>query len=302
MKVSVIIPTLNAERYIEELLLSLKNQTLSPAEILVIDSSSDDRTTAIATELGCKVLVVERSAFDHGGTRNLAAGASSGEVLIFMTQDALPTNKHFLQNLTTPLQANPEIAASFGRQVAKANALPPEQFARLFNYPDAPMIKGREDLPNLGIKTFFFSNVCSAIKRKEFEVVGKFPEQILTNEDMVIAAKFILNNYKIAYVPEAAVWHSHNYSVTQYFRRYFDIGAFLKANEWVRDYARAEGEGLKFVKGQFEYLFRNKQYRWVPYSVALVAAKYAGYKLGSLEDKLPMGLKRSFSLQKNFWR
>lgn len=303
MRVSITIPTLNAEKFIREFVLRLRQQTLSPAEIIVVDSSSEDRTVGIATEMGCKTITIERTAFDHGGTRNLGAKLSTGNVLVFMTQDALPVDDRFLENLVGPLAdpADPLIAASFGRQLARNDAVPPEKFARLFNYPDTGIVKGREDLPRLGIKTFFFSDVCSAVRKREFEAVSGFPEKIIMNEDMILAAKLILRGYKVAYVPKAAVWHSHNYSIAQQFRRYFDIGASLSMNRWLLKYAKAEDEGLRFVKEQITWLLRHRQYRWIPQVLALTVAKYAGYKLGLMEDKFPAGLKKRFSMHRHFW-
>lgn len=303
MRVSIIIPSLNAEKFIAELVLRLKQQTLPPAEIIVVDSSSEDQTVEIATKMGCKTLVIERKAFDHGGTRNLGVRLSNGEVLVFLTQDALPVDDKFLEKLVEPLAdpSDPLIVASFGRQLARNDAVPPEKFARLFNYPDMGVIKSRDDLPRLGIKTFFFSDVCSAVRKREFEAVGGFPEKIVMNEDMILAAKLILRGYKVAYVPEAAVWHSHNYSIVQQFRRYFDIGASLSMNRWLLEYARAEGEGFKFVKEQLVWLLRHRHYRWIPYIVALTVAKYAGYKLGFMEKWLPVSLKKKFSLYGKFW-
>lgn len=303
MKFSIIIPTLNAEKFIAELVLRLRQQTLPPAEIIVIDSSSEDRTVEIAAEMGCRTLVIERKAFDHGGTRNLGAKLSIGDVLVFMTQDALPLDDRFIEKLVEPLAdpSDPMIATSFGRQLARNDAVPPEKFARLFNYPDTGVIKSREDLPRLGIKTFFFSDVCSAVRKQEFEAVGGFPEKIIMNEDMILATKLILQGYKVAYVPEAAVWHSHNYNIAQQFKRYFDIGASLSMNRWLLEHARAEGEGIKFVKEQLAWLLRHRHHRWIPHALALTLTKYAGYKLGLMQDKLPLSLKRRFSLHKYFW-
>lgn len=303
MRVSLIIPTLNAERFIEDLIVRFKRQTIPPAEVIVVDSSSEDRTVGIATEMGCKTITIERKAFDHGGTRNLGAKICAGEVLVFMTQDAMPVDDRFLENLVRPLVdlADPLIVASFGQQLARDDAVPPEKFARLFNYPGKGMVKSREDLPRLGIKAFFFSDVCSAVKKREFEAVGGFPEKIIMNEDMILAAKLILQGHKVAYVPEAAVWHSHNYSVAQQFRRYFDIGASFSMNRWLLEYARAEGEGFRFVKEQLAWLLRHRHYRWIPHALALTLAKYAGYKLGLIEERLPVSLKRRFSLHRLFW-
>lgn len=303
MKVSIIIPTLNAEKSVAELTLRLKQQTLPPVEIIVVDSSSDDRTVEIAAEMGCRTKVIKRKAFDHGGTRNLGAKLSAGEVLVFMTQDALPVDNRLLEKLVEPLAnpRDPSTAASFGRQLARNDAMPPEKFVRLFNYPANGLVKSEEDLPRLGIKTFFFSDVCSAVRKREFEAVGGFPEKIIMSEDMILAAKLILRGYKIAYVSKGTVWHSHNYSIAQQFRRYFDIGASLSMNSWLLEYARAEGEGFKFVKEQLAWLLRHQHYRWIPYTLALTVAKYAGYKLGLMEKRLPAGLKKKFSLHRNFW-
>ncbi len=121
-----------------------------------------------------------------------------------MTQDSLPADEYSLENLLKPLVSN-EAIASYGRQIFNQDAAPTEQFARIFNYPDTPTVKGIDDLPKLGIKTFFFSNVCSAIKTKEFKELGGFPENIIMFEDLIFAAKAILKGYKIAYVPEAKV-------------------------------------------------------------------------------------------------
>lgn len=303
MRVSVIIPTLNAEKLIAELVLRLKQQTLRPTEIIVVDSSSEDRTVEVSAEMGCRTLVIKREAFDHGDTRNLGAKLSSGDVLVFMTQDARPVEDRFLENLVRPLgdPADPLMAASFGRQLARNDAVPPEKFARFFNYPDTGLVKSKEDLPRLGIRTFFFSDVCSAVRKRGFEAVGGFPEKIVMNEDMILAAKLILQGYKVAYVPEAAVWHSHNYSIIQQFRRYFDIDASLSMNRWLLEYARAESEGFRFVKEQLAWLLRHRHYRWVPHALALTLAKYAGYKLGLMEERLPVSLKKRFSLHMHFW-
>ena len=196
---------------------------------------------------------------------------------------------------------NQRIAATFGRQVALPDAIPPERFSRLFNYPKGYIVKSKDDIPRLGIKTFFFSDVCSAIRRREFDAIGGFPERIIMNEDMILASKLILQGHKIAYSPEAEVWHSHNYNLSQQFKRYFDIGASLSMNSWIMGYAKAEGEGFRFIKEQFAYLMQHGHYRWIPYSMGLNVAKYTGYKLGLMEKRLPVKLKIIFSMHRNFW-
>ena len=279
MRVSIIIPTLNASIYLEKLLSMLKIQEVKPLEVIIIDSSSEDNTLDVAKGFGAKTVVIPRHAFNHGKTRNIAAAEANGEILVFMTQDALPINEKLLSNLTAPLQMS-YIAATFGRHIPRSDASPLEVTARQFNYPDKASIKGIDDIKKFGIRTFFFSNVCSAIKKKLFFEAGMFSEDIKTNEDMLIAAKLLLNGYSVAYVPEAMVIHSHNYSLLKQFRRYYNIGSSLRNNNWILRYARTEGEGIKLVKEQVNFALKQHKYLWIPYIFLEAVTKYAGYRIG----------------------
>lgn len=298
--VSVIIPTLNAEKHIQNILKSLKEQSI-PSEIIVIDSSSTDNTIKIAESYGAEMIKIKREDFDHGGTRNLAVNHTRGDILIFLTQDALPYDEHYIENLIKPLE-KPDIAAACGRQIPDVNARPLERFARLFNYPPIPLIKSLNDISEYGIKTFFFSNVCSAIRKKEFMELGGFPEKVIMNEDMVLSAKLILKGYKIAYVPEAKVIHSHNYTWIQQFKRYFDIGISLRDNPWILEHAKADKEGAKFLKEEIRYLFKNREYRWIPYAIGETISKYSGYKLGLSYTMIPNPLRKRLSMHSNYWK
>ena len=281
MNISVIIPTHNAGFYLQELLSRLAKQDLPPAEIIIIYSSSTDNTTEIARENGTFVMTIPKESFDHGRTRNTAALKARGEILVFMTQDALPANASLLRLLTAPLLKG-EIAASCGRHIPKDDASPLEVFARHFNYPEEGSVKGIEDIQKYGIKTFFFSNVCSAFRKDLFVKIGMFPERVRANEDMIISARLILSGYRIAYVPEAAILHSHKYSLLNQFWRYYNIGSSLRNNRWIFRYAQPEGEGVAFIKKQILYVLKQHNYRWIPYIFLEMMMKYAGYRIGLL--------------------
>jgi rhamnosyltransferase len=280
--ITVIIPTLNAGEYIEKLLSVLLTQDIKVREVIVIDSSSDDRTVEIARGFDVKVLVIPRHTFDHGKTRNLAAKEAKGDVLIFMTQDALPSDNTLLRKLTAPLK-NLEIAATFGRHIPRHDASPLEVFARHFNYPEIGFVKGKEDIEKLGIKTFFFSNVCSAYKKGPFLQVGMFPEGIRANEDMLLTAKLILNGYKVAYVSEAMVIHSHNWSLLMQFKRYYNIGSSLKNYGWILRYKRPEEEGMRLIKQQLSFVIKQRKYLWIPYIFVESLTKYLGFRIGLIK-------------------
>ncbi len=279
MRISLIIPTLNAGARIADLLAGLAAQKKKALETIIIDSSSDDRTVEIAEGFGARTLVIPRKSFDHGKTRNLAAVKAEGDVLVFMTQDALPRDDTLLANLTSPLESG-EVSAAYGRHVPRPDASPPEIFARRFNYPESPLTKSMDDIARHGIKTFFFSNVCSAVRRDVFLKVGMFPEGVRANEDMLFAAKLVVNGHKIAYVPGAVVVHSHSCSLFRLLARYYNIGSSLRSNRWILRYARSEGEGLRFLSEEFSFLLERREYSWIPYLFLEAAAKYAGYRAG----------------------
>ncbi len=288
--VSVILPTLNAGEAINSLLTSIKNQTIK-CELVIIDSSSSDGTPEVAESYGAKVISIDRTVFNHGGTRNCGVQNSRGDIVVFITQDAFLCNEYCIENLVKPLEEQ-EIAASYGRQIPRGDAKPTEQFARLFNYPEKPVTKGLEQVPELGIKTFFFSNVFSAIRRKEFEELGGFPDDVVMFEDMIYAAKLIRNGYRIAYVPEAKVIHSHNYSLAEQFKRYFYAGVSFKKQPRFLEYAKADQEGVRFLRRQVRYLLKKGTYCWMFYALFEALCKYCGYHLGLHYDKIPMAFIR----------
>jgi GT2 family glycosyltransferase len=298
--VSIIIPTWNAGKRFSELLEALKLQTV-PCEIIIIDSNSSDDTVAAAKAHGARTILINKKDFDHGGTRNLGVRSSAGDPVIFMTQDVLPANERVVENLVRPLQ-DADIALSYGRQTAREDAAPLERFARAFNYPENAEVKGKDHIRSVGIKTFFFSNACSAARRKEFEEIGGFPEKTIMNEDMLLASKLILKGYKVAYEPSAVVYHSHHYSLGEQFERYFDIGVALGRNRWMLDLVPPSGEGIRFLREQTVFLLREKKWAWIPYGYLEAALKYLAFRLGLSEDRIPMALKIRLSRNKDFWK
>jgi rhamnosyltransferase len=97
---------------------------------------------------------------------------------------------------------------------------------------------------------------------------------------MLITAQLLMNGYRVAYVPEAKVIHSHDLSLSEQFRRYFDIGSSLRKNRWIREYAQPEGEGLKLVLQQVNFVVKRHEYRWIPYIFLESVTKYLGYRIG----------------------
>lgn len=254
---SVVIPTLNAADEIDSLLDIIEAQSLQPLDILVVDSSSDDGTVGEVAKHPCVNLVrIERKEFNHGSTRDMALRRSAGEFVCFLTQDAVPASNRYLERLVAPFLADDSIALVTGRQLPKADARRFEQLVRNYNYPNAPSVRSKSDLPKYGIKTFFASDTCSAYRRTAYLECGGF-DHVNTNEDMLMAARFVASGLKVAYEPGAEVYHSHNLTPSQQFARNRAVGMFLELHSDDLMHASEIGEGGRLVKAVSSQLLRE---------------------------------------------
>lgn len=296
MNISIIIPTRNAESYIENLVIMLSKQTIKAKEIIIIDTASKDNTRLICGKFkNVKFIQINDGEFDHGGTRNRAARQASGDILVFMTQDAIPEDEYFLEELLKPL-GNNQICATYGRQVAREEAGPLEVFARKFNYPEEDLIKSSNDIDRLGVKAFFLSNVCSAFIADAFWKVGGFPEQTIMNEDMIIASKLLFDNKKVCYASKARVIHSHSYTYMQQFKRNFDVGVVFVDSSHYFNGVKSESEGVKYVKQSAKYLVRIGKWYLIPHLIIDSGFRFLGYKAGKSYKKIPMKLVKKMSM------
>ena len=295
--VSILIPTYNAGPSFESLLDILSRQQLRLFEVIVVDSSSTDDTFSIAKSHGLHTHVISKREFDHGGTRTLMGNLAKGDVLVYLTQDALLLNELAVPNLVSKLLEDERIGAAFGRQIPHRDATPFAQHLRSFNYPTVSHVRTIRDSEEYGMKTFFCSNSFAAYRRKALEAVGWFKAGLLIAEDMHVCAKMLANGYHIAYAADAAVYHSHNYSVQQEFKRYFDLGVFFNKEPWILErFGNANSEGLRFVRSELSFLRKNSLRRLIPLSLLRNGAKWAGFQFGQLYRYLPERIIRSASM------
>lgn len=297
----VIIPTWKGERYLRSLVSVLREQTHQAQRIIVIDSSSPDSTVALAAELGCQIHVIPQAEFNHGGTRNLAAALGSSEIIVFMTQDAVPVDNSFLANLCSVF-ADSQVDAAFARQVPHADANPPEIFARLFNYPTVSERRTAATIATKGIKAYFFSNVASAVRRTTFEIMGGFPDKLPMNEDMVLCARLLARGSVVVYEASVVVRHSHNYSLLQQARRYFDIGAFFADQGHLLPGGCTGGEGIRFAWGQWTWLLRHGHLGWALRSPLELACKWWSFQTGKRYRNLPFWLINKWAMHPGYFR
>ncbi len=301
-EISVIIPTYNAENYLLKLLDALQKQSIKNYELIIIDSSSKDKTVEISKKYTGNIIVIPQNEFDHGGTRAKAAQIANGEILIFMTQDALPYDEHTIENILKVFD-DKHVGAAYGRQISYDDTNLFGKHLRKFNYPSISHIREKKDGEIYGIKTVQLSNSFAAYRKDILMQTGNFKDGLILGEDVYAGAKILNAGYSLAYVADAKVYHSHSYTPWQEFKRYFDIGVFHQCESWILDeYGKAEGEGGKYLKSELGYIFKQHAYHLLPAFFIRNTMKYLGYKLGQNYTKLPQWLILKLSMHHRWWQ
>jgi rhamnosyltransferase len=268
--------------------------------VLVVNSSSGDGTVELAKKMGADTLVVPRNEFNHGTTRELARHVLGTDIVVMMTPDAIPRCTDLLANLIRPvLQGAASVA--YARQIPHDRARFFEAFPREFNYPDASENRSIENVNRVGPDAFFCSNVCAAWSNSALDEIGGFTPT-LSLEDVIATARLLYAGHCIAYCADAVVAHSHRYSLAQEFKRHFDTG-YVRAQQ--RRYLFTGGgderRGAAYGTAMMWRLLHEKPWL-IPYGVAHLATKYAGYRIGFHGHRLPQWMKRSLSGQDYYWQ
>ena len=235
MSIDIICPLYNAEEYILDLhhsLLRQKNVKINKINYILTRSS--DNTELILKDNNIDYKLIEPIDFSHSRTREEVAMKSMADILLFITQDIKINRCDYLFELVNPIIEG-YVEATFSRQIAKDNNI--EKYTREKNYPNKSYVVSKADVDKLGLRTFFFSDASSAIRRDIFVKLNGYDSKDLpTNEDMYFAYKLIMNGYKIRYCSESEVIHSHNLTFKQLYKRYFDTGLFFKYNSYFNNY------------------------------------------------------------------
>ena len=300
LRVACVIPTYNGRRELERLLDSLAAQTVA-FDTLIVDSTSTDGTWELARARCKDAVQIHGKDFNHGGTRQMMAQTHPGyDVFVYLTQDAYLEDPRAVENILAPFE-DPLVGAVCGRQLPHLDATVLSQHARWFNYPPVSRIKSMADVPELGIKVPFMSNSFAAYRRDALSAVGGFPRHVILSEDMYVAAKMLLSHWKVAYQGSAVCRHSHNYSLREEFRRYFDIGVFQARESWIHArFGGVRGEGMRYVRSELDFLGLRRWYLW-PASFLRNGLKLLAFKLGKEEARLSRPLKRRLGMYKRFW-
>ena len=302
MEVDVLIPVYRPDGKLTELLKRLKMQNY-PIHRVILMNMEEKHFPAELTGIWDRVEVyhLAKEEFDHGGTRDRGVRMSTADLVVCMTQDAMPADETLIEELVKPFD-DPEVWAAYARQLPNEDCREVEKYTRSFNYPEQSMVKTKEDLDRLGIKTFFCSNVCAAWRREKYLELGGFVKHTIFNEDMILAGTMIKQGGKIAYCAKAKVIHSHNYSAFQQFHRNFDLAVSQTMYPEVFGGIRSESEGIKLVKKSLSYCIKIGKPWLMIQVVTQSAGKLLGYKMGQRYRSLPMWLILRCTMSPSFWR
>ena len=301
--VDVIIPAYHPGKEFATLIKRLEKQSVPIHRIIVMNTEEsmwNKEWEKLSDAMEVHHLTKEE--FDHGGTRARAAELSDSDVMVFMTQDAMPADRELLAELLKALDQEENIAAAYARQLPNAECSFVERYTRAFNYPDTSLVKTKADLDKYVIKTFFCSNVCAAYKKDIYEKQGGFVRRTIFNEDMIYTGGLIQAGYGIAYAAEARVIHSHNYNCMQQFHRNFDLGVSQAEHPEIFEGVPSEGEGMRLVKKTLAYLIHSGRIWLIPGLVLQCAGKYAGYLAGKKFRKLPRKFILWCTMSPNYWK
>ncbi|CAH2601471.1 O antigen biosynthesis rhamnosyltransferase RfbN [Rhodovastum atsumiense] len=282
---------------------ALKSQSAQPCEVLIIDSGSVDDTVSIFRGAGYRVHTIAPAQFDHGGTRNLGAALVDprADLLVFLTQDAIPANAQALARLLHSF-TDADVAMAYGRQLPRPEAGPIERHARLFNYGDTGLSKRLPAARALGIKAVFASNSFAAYRRSIFNQLGGFATPVIMGEDQVFAARALQGGWTVVYAARAEAVHSHGYTPLQEFRRYFDTGVYHAAFPMIAEqFGGVGGEGFAFIRSEVAYLGRTAPHL-IPLAALHWVAKYTGYRIGRHAARLPARLRPRLAMHKGYFR
>jgi rhamnosyltransferase len=265
-----------------------------PFEVIVVDSGSTDDTVAIARKFPVRVEQIRPGAFHHARTRNYAASLATGEILVVLSQDAIPSSDGWLRAIIGNF-SDATVGAVYGRQLAKPGATGERQDVLGSLYGEQRMVKdpacSRRDY-----RFYHFSDANAAIRRSVWQAT-RFPEDLKVFEDLGIAKRILDRGWKIVYEPAAGVYHSHQHTTLGLFKRYFDIGyTFRQLGIWNEGTkASLLKDAWRLARRKVARFDRNRNGRKARASLSQDLAKSAGMLLGLNERFLPLILKRRMS-------
>lgn len=302
MKVDAVIPAYKPGHDLRELVEKLLDQTVRLGRIIIINTDReyfDEKEYLIAPAV--EVVHITRHEFDHAGTRNMGLRMSDADYVLFMTMDAIPKDNYLVEKLLSGFRRADNIAVSYARQLPKKDCNRIEQITREFNYPAQSRVQTSDDIKELGIKAYFCSDVCAMYDTSIYRSLGGFKAPAIFNEDMVYAAGALDAGYAVSYCADALVYHSHNYTGRQYYRRNFDLGVSQADHPEIFERFNVKGTGMQLVRKSLAQICRSGTPADIIRLVYYSGMKYLGFRKGKNYRKLSLKSCLKHTSDKEYW-
>lgn len=302
MKVDAVIPAYKPGHDLRELVEKLLDQTVRLGRIIIINTDReffDEKEYLIAPVV--EVVHITRHEFDHAGTRDMGLRMSDADYVLFMTMDAIPKDNYLVEKLLSGFRRADNIAVSYARQLPKKDCNRIEQITREFNYPAQSRVQTSDDIKELGIKAYFCSDVCAMYDTLIYRSLGGFKAPAIFNEDMVYAAEALDAGYAVSYCADALVYHSHNYTGRQYYRRNFDLGVSQADHPEIFERFNVKGTGMQLVRKSLAQICRRGTPADIIRLVYYSGMKYLGFRKGKNYHKLSLKSCLKHTSDKEYW-
>ena len=302
MKVDAVIPAYKPGHDLRKLVEKLLDQTVRLGRIIIINTDReffDEKEYLIAPAV--EVVHITRHEFDHAGTRDMGLRMSDADYVLFMTMDAIPKDNYLVEKLLSGFRRADNIAVSYARQLPKKDCNRIEQITREFNYPAQSRVQTSDDIKELGIKAYFCSDVCAMYDTSIYRSLGGFKAPAIFNEDMVYAAGALDAGYAVSYCADALVYHSHNYTGRQYYRRNFDLGVSQADHPEIFERFNVKGTGMQLVRKSLAQICRRGTPADIIRLVYYSGMKYLGFRKGKNYHKLTLKSCLKHTSDKEYW-
>jgi len=311
--VTVFLPTLDGGERLARVLSAVRGQkTAREVRLRAIDSSSKDGTREVLARFGVQFEVIEKRAYDHGLTRNRGVLACDTELVALLSQDALPADENWLENLLAPFD-DPFVAGTWARQLPQS-CCHPFQRINLVAHMAAAMrrvvlqpitiAEWAALAPAERVERLLFDNVSSAVRRSVIERVAF--RQSMFGEDVEWARRVLLSGYRLVFAREAAVEHSHDVNFSEFHTRVALTHAvrrrltdhvpladlndmYIRIGQTIESFRRAARDATDLEPATREACEREA-HRWARLQVTGIfrGAQSTRYEVPRLEDLAPL--------------
>ncbi len=295
--ISVVLLTYNGMPTVERCLRMISRQTTdTKIEIVHIDSGSTDGTLDVARSYSLHTHHISSKDFHHSRTRNFAATLAHNDIVVFLTQDAVPDSPSWLSRLVAPF-AERNVGGVYGRQIPPEGVGPVRRCAMAFLYPTQRQVRDPLGTQHFGLSSVRFSNANSAVRR-ELLCRLQFDERALVCEDHGMCRDLLAAGYKVVYEPDAAVVHGHERTLYSEFQWAID-NAISLTRMGILGHKNSHGAELRYglasAAQQLQYFAQRREYQNALKTITTNAVRWFGAQLGKRENLLPSWFLRRLS-------